>query len=217
MAGKTGTSEKTDQTVEEGEAEPYIASFIGFAPANDPEIAILIMIDEPSAGEYFGGLIAAPIAGDVLRDVLPYLEIQPEYTEEELATVDMAVPNCLGKTSDDAVRQLESFNFKYELIGGEGEIETQSPAAGEQIPQGGKVILYTNGKKPSENCMVPDLADLSLSGAKKELESQGLNIRVNGNAKSGSLVFQQIPAAGTLVPKGTVVTVKLKSYSGVSN
>ncbi len=217
VAGKTGTSEKTDQTVEEGEAEPYIASFIGFAPADDPEIAILIMIDEPSAGEYFGGLIAAPIAGDVLRDVLPYLEVQPEYTEEELATVDMAVPNCLDKSSEDAIRQLKGSNFEYELVGGEGKVEVQSPAAGEQIPQGGKVVLYTNGKKPTDNCMVPDLTDFSLSGAKNELESEGLNIRVNGNAKSGSVVFQQSPAAGTLVPKGTVITVKLKSYSGVSN
>lgn len=217
VAGKTGTSEKTDQTVAEGEAEPYIASFIGFAPADDPQIAILIMIDEPSAGEYFGGLIAAPVAGDVLRDVLPYLEIQPEYTEEELATVDQVVPNCLGKDSADAIRQLQSNNFEYEIVGGEGKIETQSPAAGDQIPQGGKVVLYTNGEKPSDSCMVPDLTDLTLSSAKNELASQGLNIRVNGNAKSGSVVFQQDPAAGTLVSEGTVVTVKLKSYSGVSN
>ena len=218
VAGKTGTSEKTDQTVEEGEAEPYIASFIGFAPANDPEIAVLIMIDEPSAGEYFGGLIAAPVAGDVLADVLPYLEIQPEYSDAELATIDHAVPNCLTMESDEAIRQLKENNFNYQLIGGEGKIETQSPAAGDKIPQGGKVILYTNGKKPTDNCMVPDLTDLTLSNAKNELSSQGLNIRVSGgNAKSGSVVFHQEPAAGTLVSKGTVVTVKLKSYTGVSN
>ncbi len=217
VAGKTGTSEKTDQTVEEGEAEPYIASFIGFAPADDPEIAILIMIDEPSAGEYFGGLVAAPIAGDVLRDVLPYLEVQPEYTEEELATVDMSVPKCVGKSSEDAIRQLRASNFEYEVVGGEGEVENQSPAAGDQIPQGGKVILYTNGKKPSAENVVPNLSDLTLGAAKNELRAQGLNIRVNGNAKSGSVVFHQEPAAGTVVPDGTVVTVKLKSYSGVAN
>lgn len=217
VAGKTGTSEKIDQKNEEGEVEKYIASFIGFAPADDPEIAILIMIDEPSAGEYFGGLVAAPVAGDILADVLPYLEVQPEYTNEELATIDVAVPNLIGKDSASAISQLKEKNFEYKLVGGEGEIETQSPAAGNQIPQNSVVVLYTNGKKPTAKCVVPDLTDLTLSTAKNELSSEGLNIRVTGNAKSGSVVSYQDPAAGTLVSDGTVVTVKLKSYNDVAN
>ncbi len=217
VAGKTGTSEKTDERNEEGRVDKYIASFIGFAPADDPEIAILIMIDEPKAGEYFGGLIAAPVAGDVLSDVLPYMGIQPKYSKEELATIDVSVPNFLGKNTDAALSQLEQAGFEYKVVGGEGIVETQSPAAGDQIPQGGIVVLYTNGKTPKDNCTVPNLENMSLAGATNLLSSQGLNIRITGNNKSGSLVSSQEPAAGSVVPNGTVVTVKLKSYNDVAN
>lgn len=218
VAGKTGTSEKTDERNEAGEVDKYIASFIGFAPADDPEIAILIMIDEPKAGEYFGGLIAAPIAGDVLSDILPYLNIQTEYTKEELATIDMPVPNLIGKDSAEAVGQLTKEGFEYKLVGGEGKVETQSPSAGEQIPQDGVVVLYTNGKTPSDSCLVPDLTGMTLGTAKNELASAGLNIRVVGNSKtSGMVVYHQEPAQGTKVPAGRVVTVRLKSYQDVSN
>lgn len=217
IAGKTGTSEKTDQRNESGEVDKYIASFIGFAPANDPEIAILIMIDEPKAGEYFGGLVAAPIAGDVMSDILPYLGVQPEYTPEELATVDVAVPAEIGKDSDAAIKDLESAGFNYKLVGGEGKIETQNPASGEHIPQKGTVVLYTNGEKPTAKCTVPDLSNLSFGTAKRELAEVGLNIRVVGNAKSGSVVSSQEPEAGSVVAGGSVVTVKLKSYNDVAD
>ena len=218
VAGKTGTSEKTDERNESGEVDKYIASFIGFAPADDPQIAILIMIDEPKAGEYFGGLIAAPVAGDVLGDILPYLSIQTEYTKDELATIDIPVPNLNGKESADAIKQLVGNGFKYKLVGGEGKVETQSPGAGEQIPQDGVVVLYTNGKSPTDNCIVPDLTGMSLGTAKNELASAGLNIRVMGNTgTSGMLVYHQEPAKGSKVAAGTVVTVRLKSYQDVSN
>ncbi len=217
VAGKTGTSEKTDAKKEEDAPETYIASFIGFAPANDPKIAVLIMIDEPSAGEYFGGLVAAPIAGDVLSDVLPYLEVNPEYNEEELATVDVTVPNCIGMDSAEAIRTLKEKGFKYKLVGGDGKVETQSPAAGTQIPQNSVVVLYTNGETPGKTCIVPNLSDMTLSSARNELASLGLNIRVTGNAKTGSIVFYQDHKAGEEVADGTVITVKLKSYSDVAN
>lgn len=218
VAGKTGTSEKTDERNEEGQVDKYIASFIGFAPADDPEIAILIMIDEPKAGEYFGGLIAAPIAGDVLSDILPYLNIQTEYTKEELATIDVPVPNLIGKDSSAAIKQLSADGFQYKLVGGEGKIETQNPSAGDQISQDGVVVLYTNGKTPADTCIVPDLTGMSLGTAKNELAAAGLNIRVVGNTNtSGMMVYHQEPAGGTKVPSGKVVTVRLKSYQDVSN
>ena len=217
VAGKTGTSEKIDSKNEEGEVDKYIASFIGFAPANDPEIAILIMINEPSAGEYFGGLIAAPVAGDVLSDVLPYLGIRPQYSEEELASIDVTVPNTLGMTSDKAIAALKDAGFDYQLIGGEGRIETQSPVGGSQIPQSGVVSIYTNGKTPSSTCTVPDLTDLTISSAKEALEEQGLNIKLTGNNNAGSVVFSQEPKAGSQLTGGSVVTVKLKSYSNVAD
>lgn len=217
VAGKTGTSEKTDERNEAGEVDKYIASFIGFAPADDPEVAILIMIDEPTAGEYFGGLIAAPVAGEVLNDVLPYLGVQPKYTDEELATMDVSVPNSISLSSSEAIAQLQSSGLKYKLVGGEGTVETQNPVAGEQIPQNGTVVLYTNGNTPTANCVVPDLSDMTVYTAKNELASLGLNIRVVGNTNTVSLVSSQTPEAGTVVTAGSVVTVRLKSYNDVSN
>lgn len=217
VAGKTGTSEKIDQKNEEGQVDKYIASFIGFAPANNPEIAILIMINEPSAGEYFGGLIAAPVAGDVLSDVLPYLGIQPQYTEEELATIEVTVPGVLDKESDAAVSELTRAGFKYKLVGGAGRVENQNPSSGSQIPKDGTVILYTNGASPSNNCVVPDLNGLTLANAKRELEDMGLNIRVTGNTNAGSVVCMQEPVAGSKAAGGSIVTVKLKSYSNVAD
>lgn len=219
VAGKTGTSEKIDEKNEEGVADKRIASFIGFAPANDPQVAILVMLDEPSAGEVFGGVIAAPVAGDILADVLPYLGINPQYTEQELASLDITTPTVTGITSDEAIQKLTQKNISYRVVGGEGEVEQQMPKAGTSMPQGGTVILYTNGQTPSSNIVVPDLTGLSLGEAGQRLKSAGLNMRIVGNesTKSTAKVFSQTPAAGSVVESGTVVTVKFKNYDDVSN
>lgn len=217
VAGKTGTSEKIDEKNEEGVADKRIASFIGFAPADDPQIAILVMIDEPSAGETFGGLIAAPVAGDILADVLPYLGIQPQYTEEELAKMDTSVPKLTGKSSENAIHELKQKDLKYKLVGGEGTIEAQVPSAGEMIPKNGTVVLYTNGKTASKNVTVPNLQMLSIAEARSYLKSAGLNMRIVGNetTMASAKVSSQSPKAGSVVESGSVVTIRFKNYDGV--
>lgn len=218
VAGKTGTSEKLASETTTGEEE-YIASFIGFAPADDPQIAILVMLDEPSGGEYFGGMTAAPVASKILADVMPYLEIPAEYTPEELATLDASVPSVIGMQTDAAIEDIKTKGLKYKIVGGEGAVEHQMPKNGTLIPQGGTVVLYTNGKEPSATITVPDVVGMTVAASAKMINNYGLNAKLVGNesTKSTALIASQSPAAGTVVEAGTVVTLNYKNYDGVSN
>ena len=218
VCGKTGTSEKLATESTTGEEE-YIASVICFAPANDPQVALLVILDEPSAGEYFGGLTAAPVAGKILSDVLPYLEITPQYTETELATLDTSVPAVTGISSDEAISKIKDSGISYKLIGGEGTVDYQMPKSGTSIPQNGTVVLYTNGKTPSATVTVPDITKMSVAGASKMVASYDLNMRAVGNesTKSTALITSQEPAAGSVVEAGTVITAYYKNYNDVSN
>ncbi len=218
VAGKTGTSEKIDDYVATG-IKNYISSFIGFAPADDPEYAILVMLDTPSAGEIYGGIIAAPVAGDILGDILPYLGVQPQYTEEELATLDIAIPSFMDQTLEEAEKNLIAEEIKYKVKGNGDTVVAQMPEAGSTMPQSGTVILYTGDSKPSKNITVPNLVDYSVAGATNRIKQSGLNVRVVGNFNSGTdvLVISQSPAAGTVVAEGAVVTIRTNSSEGVSS
>ncbi len=218
VAGKTGTSEKIDDYNKTG-VKTYISSFVGFAPADDPEYAILVLLDSPSNGEIYGGLIAAPVAGDILSDILPYLGVQPQYTEEELATLDISVPALTGQTMAAAEAELKDKKINYKIVGSGDTVEAQMPTAGTTMPQSGTIILYTGGKTPSENMVVPRLTDYTVSGASNRITQAGLNVRVVGNENAGSsaLVISQSPAAGTVVAEGTVITIRTNSSEGVSS
>lgn len=218
VAGKTGTSEKIDDYVATG-IKNYISSFIGFAPADDPEYAILVMLDTPTSGEIYGGIIAAPVAGDILSDILPYLGVQPEYTEEELATLDIAIPSYMDKTLSEVEKILVDAEIKYKVKGNGDTVVAQMPEAGSTMPQSGTVILYTGDASPSKNITIPNLVDYSVAGATNRIKQSGLNVRVVGNANAGSdaLVISQSPAAGTVVAEGAVVTIRTNSSEGVSS
>jgi stage V sporulation protein D (sporulation-specific penicillin-binding protein) len=218
VAGKTGTSEKIDVLNATGDRY-YISSFIGFAPADDPEYAILVMLDSPTAGEIYGGIIAAPVAGDILSDILPYLGVQPEYTEEELATLDVSVPSLQERSLEEAEKILIDQEIKYKVKGDGDRVIAQSPAAGSTMPHSGMVILYTGDAKPSNNITVPNLVDYSVAGASSVIAQYGLNVRVVGNTNSGAatLVISQSPAAGEVVSEGAVITIRTNSSDGVQN
>ena len=218
VAGKTGTSEKIDVYNATGD-KYYISSFIGFAPADDPEYAILVMLDSPTAGEIYGGIIAAPVAGDILADILPYLSIQPQYTEEELETLDVSVPSLMEQSLEEAEALLIDKEIKYKVKGDGDTVVDQMPLPGSTMPQSSTIILYTGDAKPSENITIPNLVDYSVAGATNRITSMGLNVRVVGNSNAGStaLVISQSPAAGEVVPEGTVVTIRTNSSVGVQN
>ncbi|MBQ7090162.1 MAG: PASTA domain-containing protein, partial [Clostridia bacterium] len=218
VAGKTGTSEKIGEAGENDE-ETYISSFIGFAPADDPEYAILVMLDTPSNGEIYGGIIAAPVAGDVLSDILPYLGVQPQYTEAELSTLDVNIPTLREQPLETAKKTLEEKDIKYRVIGSGDTVTAQVPEAGTTMPHSGTVYLYTGESAPNANVTVPNLVDYSVAGATNHLLQIGLNVRVvgNGNTASDALVTEQSHEAGTTVKQGTVITIRTNSSVGVSS
>ena len=120
VAGKTGTSQKIDQKDDEGNVTEVIASFCGFAPADDPQVAVLVMLDEPHVPVTFGGTIAAPVAGQIFADILPYLGIEPQYTEDEYANLDTATPNVVGDSVSAAQSSLSEKQLKSRVVGSGG-------------------------------------------------------------------------------------------------
>ncbi len=212
VAGKTGTSEK----IGAGNGK-YVSSFSCVAPGNDPRIAILITVDEP-VGEINGGQIAAPVAASLVEDVMAYLSVDPEYSEEEQVLVDVAAPSLVGKSVSQAKTLAENSNLKVKVIGNGDSVVKQIPFYGQTMPQSGLVILYTD-ERDEGTTTVPDFSGMSLKVAKQSANSLGLNIQISGNAysNSGILAYRQDIEAGTEVKYGTVVKVYFKSYSGVSD
>ncbi|QUL98499.1 MAG: PASTA domain-containing protein [Candidatus Fermentithermobacillus carboniphilus] len=201
LAGKTGTSNK----VVDGKIAPgkYIASFVGFAPANDPRLALLVMIDEPQ-GAYYGGVVAAPVFSAVMRDVLRYLEIPPQEEPESDASVEMCVvPNLVGKDVVAAQAELHNLGLVGTKEGPGATVVRQFPVAGAKVARGTNVILYTEGEQePSAGeVRVPNIIGLGLTQARLKLSEVGLSLSAQG---SGFCVSQE-PPAGSIVPKGTMV------------
>ncbi len=208
IAAKTGTSQKRDM-----EGTHYIGSCVAFAPADDPQIAILVGIDEPSNGDYYGGVIAAPIVSAVLTDVLPYLNIEPSLTKEEAETLDVSVPDYRGYSVANAKESATGLGFSVKVIGKGETVTEQLPRYGGKIPQGGVVVLYTDDATPSESVTVPDLTNYSPSAVNRTLVNLGLNVRMVGAYRedvSGAIAVKQSHDPGTLVAPGTVIEVEFR-------
>ncbi len=208
IAAKTGTSQKRDQ-----EGNYYIGSCAAFAPADDPQIAILVGIDEPTNGDYYGGVIAAPVVSSVLTEVLPYLNIEPTLTEEEAATLDVAVADYRGLAVDSAKTLASNSGFRTKVMGSGNVVTEQLPRYGGKIPAEGVVILYTDNITPSESVTVPDVTNYLPAQANRTLINAGLNIRMEGAYREdveGAIAVKQTPAAGTVVKPGTVVEVEFR-------
>ncbi len=201
LAGKTGTSNKViDGKIAEGR---YIASFAGFAPANDPKLVLLVMIDEPK-GEYYGGVVAAPVFASVIRDVLRYLEIPPQEepvdeTEQETVTV----PDLVGKDVVAAQAELHEMGLSGKPDGTGTTVVSQFPVAGARVLKHTNVILYTEDEAEPEEGMVrvPTIIGLGLTQARDKLVESGLSLSAQGN---GFCVSQE-PQGGSFVPKGSTV------------
>ncbi len=215
VAGKTGTSEKTDQAAAANGRKNAVASFCGFAPADDPRIAVIVMIDEPQTYVRYGGTLAAPVAQKIFADVLPYLDVQPQYTEDELKALRTTVPDVTGKTLSAAGAVLKSVGLSYQAVGS-GTVTAQSPAAGTTITKNGTVVLYTDGQQP-EQVTVPDVTAKTLLEANKLLTDAGLNVSIVGwtdevddlNTQRQAVVAEQSIESSSTVPKGTVVEIRV--------
>ena len=219
VGGKTGTSENVEQLSAEEDPDSilkdYIVSFIGFAPADDPEIIILLLLDTPSHEtgiNISGGAMAAPVVGSMLADILPLcLGIKPHYTEEDLLEINVDVPRVIGRTVGEAQALLDEMGFYFRVDGDGDSVTGQLPAPNAYVASGTTVVLYTDKDAPKEQVTVPPLSDMSYSAAKQSLESLGLFIRTTGAPKSDSraaVSVQSIPAS-ELTAYGSVVEVTL--------
>ena len=206
VAGKTGTAEKT----ETGGAD-VVASFGGFAPADDPKVAVLVLIDEPQCAVRYGGTIAAPVAKKILQDTLPYLGVEPQFSDEELADLNRSTPSVEGMDIVTAEAFVRNAGLSVRVKGEGTTIVKQVPEAGQTIPGEGTVVLYTDQASYQSNTVtVPDFSGYSVSGASDLASVYGLNIILSGTdlAGGGALASSQSIAVGTEVPAGTIINVE---------
>jgi stage V sporulation protein D (sporulation-specific penicillin-binding protein) len=217
IGGKTGTSEKVAMEANGGPKE-YIVSFIGVAPIDNPKIAILVLLDNPSSstGIYIsGGQMAAPTVGKMFTDILPYMGFEPSYTDEELKTIDKSVPDIAGMSTTDALNKLTSSGLTGRVIGTGGTVTAQIPAANSVVAAGSQVIIYC-GTTPSDDMeIVPNLTNLTYSIARQKLGANALYVKASGaiiNPNSVTVTTQSVPA-GTMVKHGTVIEVSVEDTS----
>ena len=208
IGGKTGTADK-------GQSGDVVVSFLCFAPADDPQIMMLITMDTPSrsTGTYVsGGNMVAPYSSAIMSEILPYLGIEPSYSAEELMGVDTTVPNVIGMSVEEAKDRLKERGFACKVEGDGETITDQTPVGGAIIPGKSTVVLYAGAEKPDKMCTVPSLVGRTAAEANTAATNAGLLIRFTGTTSSESntvLVFSQELEAGTEVPAGTVITVRL--------
>ena len=211
IGGKTGTSTKTTQEI--AGTKEYIVSFLGVAPADDPQIALLVLLDNPSSesGIYVsGGQMAAPVVGKMLADILPYMGIEPEYSDTELMAMDRAVPDVTGLRLDEARAKLSDSSLSWRVVGSGSTVTSQLPAANSVIASGSEVLLYADAS-PSGGGSVPNLTGMTYAEARQALSQLGMFVSSDSSVTdaSGQLVSGQSVNAGTAAPAGTVVTVTL--------
>ena len=212
VAGKTGTSQKL------GSDGEYVASFGCFAPANDPEIAVLILVDEPE-GQINGGQICTPVAAQVVEKTLEYMGVERQYNDKELEKLDTLTPSLVGKQTADALALLEEKGFEVKVVGEGEKVISQMPAYNQAVPQNGIIVLYTDNNSERVTVEVPDLTQMTLSMANKYALSAGLNIKISGNAlNEGEIIsYSQSISPGETVEYGSTITVYFKSNTGVSD
>ncbi|MBQ9249716.1 MAG: PASTA domain-containing protein [Oscillospiraceae bacterium] len=215
IGGKTGTSEKVSLEAQTGVKE-YIVSFIGFAPADDPKIAVLIFLDTPSnaSGVYVsGGQMAAPVVGRMMADILPYLGVEPDLSQEEAANMDVNMPSLSGLSLHEAVDRLNDSGLRYRTIGAGDVVTGQLPRAGVNIAGGTQVILYLDAQASADLETVPELSGMTYREARDALSYYGLYIQTASpvtDAEDQLVSSQSIPA-GTALEHGAVISVSLIS------
>ncbi len=234
VAAKTGTSQKQDKWQyydEEGNVvsiddewvtsdRPFrIGSCVAFAPADDPQIAIIIIVDEPTTGVNYGSIVAAPYIANFLSVAMPYLGYEPQYTESELANMDVGITTLKGLDVEDAALYITNRKLKFKIIGNGDTVMDQVPSGGSRLSiESGIVYLYTGDEEPSDSIVVPDVIGQSASNANKLIINSSLNIKLEGASNysvgSGAIVISQSPDAGAEVKPGTIVTINVRHMDG---
>lgn len=214
VGGKTGTSTKLGES-KNGEGDKYIVSFGAIAPSDDPEIAMLIIVDEPNQ-DLGGGALCAPIAAQVTQEAMNVLGIEPKYNDSEMKDLSKQTPNVVGKSLDEAKKTLEENNLNFVVVGDDSTITRQCRSGADTIPNGGTVYLYTDDSE-KQTVNVPNFSGLTVNEAKDLASSSNLNIQIAGNSMSSGTVvaYRQSEETQAKVEKGTVVTVTFKNTQSV--
>ncbi len=211
IAAKTGTSEKKDKYDESGNTSYRVSSCIAYAPSEDAQVAVIILVDEPTVGSKYGSVVAAPYVSSLMELILPYLGFKAEYNENDLEHIQVEVPNLISKSIYDIKSELK--DIPYEIIGNGDTVITQMPLAGSKIyKKTGKIILYT-GMDLERTVIVPNVVGMAPEKANLLLTNSGLNIKIEGSTNfkigQGATVVSQYPSALTTVHKGEVITIKI--------
>ena len=215
VGAKTGTSQKVSKIQETGDTYLYIGSCVSVAPIDEPEIAVLVMLDEPKGDKYYGGIISAPTNSKIMTDVLPYLGYEASYTEEELKNLTLSVPETVGLPIAEAKGKISTANLQYQVVGAGETVVRQLPEAGNQVTAGGVVILYTD-ETDDKAATVPSFVGLTATEVNKAAAIAGINIEFSGNTTSSGLkAYRQSIEAGQTVGAGTIVTVYFRDETSV--
>ncbi len=204
IGGKSGTSQKLD---EPGGDTKYVSSYCAFYPAEDPEIIMLVMIDEPTEGRYYGSAVAAPAVSEALTEILPYMGYYAEYSEDDRQNLDVNVPDVTNADIDTAKATLEALELNAEIIGDGTTVVRQVPSTGNAMPKGCTVVLYTEPDTQPEYVLVPDLTGKTLEYANEKLTNLGLNLKPLGGAakKAGATCSGVEQYKGEYVEVGTII------------
>lgn len=218
VAGKTGTTEKRGVTkVESSFSEDYISSFCGYAPADDPQIAMLVFFDTPDGDAYYGSQISSPVFINIMSEVLPYLDVKTSYTDEELGYVDASAGDYTGVSVDEAKTAVEADGFTATVKGNGSTVISQIPTVSSGLQKGGSIVLYTDSNSQSETVSVPSLIGLSPDEVNDVASAYGLNVSFSGATTSSGTSSSQNIEAGTSVSPGTVITVSFADSSSTLN
>ena len=221
VGGKTGTADKrgTKDPVNNPKGD-IIVSF-AVAPADDPQVIMLLGMDTPARQEVTGvytsgGNYVAPTASKIMADILPYLGISPQYDEETQDSAEATVPYVVGMSKDEAAAKLADYGFSaYRVVGDGDSVTDQTPAGGAIIPAGAEVILYMGAEKSDQLCTVPNVVGLSADEANRALVNAGLIMKATGAGGSGVKVISQSLASGTEAAAGSVVTVQMGQMTNI--
>lgn len=218
VAGKTGTTEKKGVTkFESSFSEDYISSFCGYAPADDPQIAMLVFFDTPDGDAYYGSQVSSPVFINIMSEVLPYLDVKTSYTDEELGYVDASAGDYTGVSVDEAKTAVEADGFTATVKGNGSTVISQIPTVSSGLQKGGSIVLYTDSNSQSETVSVPSLIGLSPDEVNNVASAYGLNVSFSGATTSSGTSSSQNIEAGTSVSPGTVITVSFADSSSTLN
>lgn len=218
VAGKTGTTEKRGVTkFESSFSEDYISSFCGYAPADDPQIAMLVFFDTPDGDAYYGSQVTSPVFINIMSEVLPYLDVKTSYTDEELGYVDASAGDYTGVSVDEAKTAVEADGFTATVKGNGSTVISQIPTVSSGLQKGGSIVLYTDSDSQSETVSVPSLIGLSPDEVNDVASAYGLNVSFSGVTTSSGTSSSQNVEAGTSVSPGTVITVSFADSSSTLN